>query len=163
MTASFAVDANLPADFRAGTFVPGKRYDAWIRFSNGSQADDRENDARGMAIKVFGAEGPKLPGHEGADTQDFVLATGPAFPQADASAFLTAMRGLELGTPMPEVVKRAVAGSAPHLSAGAGRATSAPPRAQVTASPTPPAPPPPACSGRPLPSCRSQAGSRSPG
>ncbi len=42
---------------------------------------------RGMAIKVFGVEGEKLPGHDAA-TQDFVLATGTTFPSGTAQGFL---------------------------------------------------------------------------
>lgn len=81
VTASFAVAEDIPADMRVGTFVPGKSYDAWIRFSNGSQADDRENDARGMAIKVMGVEGPRLLTNEdpGARTHDFVLSNHHTF------------------------------------------------------------------------------------
>ena len=81
VTASFAVEENLPNDLRVGAFEPGARYPAWIRFSNGSQPDDRSNDARGMAIKVLGVDGPRLlPNEEGvARTQDFVLSNHHTF------------------------------------------------------------------------------------
>jgi len=46
----------------------------------GEVLSDSVSTHRGMAIKVFGVGGVKLPGHEAAQTQDFVLATGPAFP-----------------------------------------------------------------------------------
>lgn len=81
VTGSFAVNRDLPAELRVGTFQPGKTYDAWIRFSNGSQADDRDNDARGMAIKLLGVDGARLLGGEdpGARTHDLVLSNHHTF------------------------------------------------------------------------------------
>lgn len=81
VTASFTVDPNIPQELRVGTFVPGKKYDAWIRFSNGSKQDDRENDARGMAIKLLGVDGPRLLSNEapGAHTHDIVLSNHHTF------------------------------------------------------------------------------------
>ena len=60
VTASFTVNADVPADLRGTTFTPGAHYDTWIRFSNGSQADDTQNDARGMAIKLMNVAGARL-------------------------------------------------------------------------------------------------------
>ena len=53
----------LPDGLAKGIFVPGKTYQAWIRFSNGSRDATRadiKGDARGMAIKVLGVPGKKL-------------------------------------------------------------------------------------------------------
>src|SRR5688572_11006787 len=58
--ATFTVEKDLPHDLRVGLFVPGKEYDALIRFSNGKQKDDREPDAHGMAIKLLNVSGPKI-------------------------------------------------------------------------------------------------------
>ena len=104
----------LPDFLRQGLFAGARSYPVVVRLAQGpgELLSDSVSTHRGMAIKVLGAEGPKLPGHEGADTQDFVLATGPVFPQADAASFLLAMRALEAGTPMPEAVKQAVATTA---------------------------------------------------
>ena len=45
----------------------------------GELLDDRKvSTPRGMAIKIFDAEGPKVAGHEGENTHDFVLDTGKA-------------------------------------------------------------------------------------
>ena len=106
--------SGLPAPLRQGLFAGERTYPVLVRLAQGpgELLSDSVSTHRGMSIKVFGAEGPKLPGHEGADTQDFVLATGPAFPQADAPAFLVAMRGLELSTPMPEIAKQTVSSAA---------------------------------------------------
>ncbi len=103
VTASFTVDPNIPADLRVGTFVPGKRYDAWIRFSNGSKADDRENDARGMAVKVLGAEGQRLLANEdpGARTHDFVLSNHHTFFVSNLTDYVRFMETVvEKGNPL---------------------------------------------------------------
>ena len=104
----------LPDFLRQGLFAEARRYPVALRLAQGpgELLSDSVSTHRGMSIKVFGVEGPKLDGHEGADTQDFVLATGPAFPQADAASFLASMRALELGTKMPEAVKQAVSTTA---------------------------------------------------
>jgi hypothetical protein len=81
VTASMEVSRNIPADLAIGTFQPGKTYDAWIRFSNGSKNDDRDNDARGMAIKLLGVDGPRLLDNEEptARTHDIVLTNHHTF------------------------------------------------------------------------------------
>ena len=51
--AEFVVSDTLPDELSHGVFVPGARYQAWIRFSNGSRdatRSDIKGDARGMAI-----------------------------------------------------------------------------------------------------------------
>ena len=78
--ATFKVDANLPDHLRQGVFVPGARYKAWIRFSNGN-SEPRPAwffDARGMAIKLMGVPGEKLLDDE-KRTQDFILISHPTF------------------------------------------------------------------------------------
>ena len=80
--AIFDVDAGLPGALRRGVFVPGKRYQAWIRFSNGvgDINPDKSNDARGMAIKLTGVAGAKILAEErSATTQDFVMINHPFF------------------------------------------------------------------------------------
>ncbi|WP_041409448.1 hypothetical protein [Sinorhizobium fredii] len=66
----------LPVDapFRHGLFASPGRYEALVRFSNGREADDRNPDIHGMAIKVFGVVGDKahVDGPDG--EQDFILA-----------------------------------------------------------------------------------------
>jgi hypothetical protein len=81
VTAKFTVASGLPAPLAQGLFAKSRSYDAVIRYSNGSQVtDDRKGDARGMAIKVLGVDGPKLLGDEaGARTQDFLLMNNPVF------------------------------------------------------------------------------------
>ena len=69
---------DLPPELRQGLFASGGTRPAVVRFAQGPGEilKDSVSTHRGMAIKVFGVEGEKLPGHV-APTQDFVLATGP--------------------------------------------------------------------------------------
>ncbi len=105
-----AVLGGLTAPLAQGLFARPATYDVAVRFAQGpgEVLSDSVSTHRGMAVKVFGVEGAKLPGHEGRTTQDFVLATGPAFPQGSASAFLKAMRGIERNTGKSEGFKKAV-------------------------------------------------------
>jgi len=78
--ARFIVANNLGGSHRKGLFDDGKAYDAWIRFSSGSQQDDRKPDAHGMAVKLMGVGGPKvLASEQNATTQDFVMVDNPTF------------------------------------------------------------------------------------
>jgi hypothetical protein len=61
VTGTFEVGDALDARYRQGVFrAPGRRYKAWVRFSNGTAADDTAPDARGMAIKLLGVRGTKV-------------------------------------------------------------------------------------------------------
>jgi hypothetical protein len=86
--ARFVVDKDLGDQLRHGLFQYERVYDAWIRFSNGAQRDDRKPDAHGMAIKLMGVPGQKvLPAERDATTQDFVLVDNPTFFLRDALAY----------------------------------------------------------------------------
>ncbi len=69
------VNPDIPERLRHGVFArPGHEYRAWVRYSNGTKANDREPDARGMAIKLLGVPGCKLLWAECDEpTQDFVM------------------------------------------------------------------------------------------
>jgi hypothetical protein len=83
VSAEFRVNDHLPPQFAQGIFVPGKRYKAWIRFSNASPnaaQPDAMADARGMAIKLLDVQGEAiLPDDHGAKTQDFIMVNFPVF------------------------------------------------------------------------------------
>jgi hypothetical protein len=81
----------------------------------GETLGDRVSTHRGMAIKVFGVHGEKLPGHAD-DTQDFVLASGPTFPSGTAKGFLRDAKQLESATPLSEGLKSAVSSTARNLN-----------------------------------------------
>ncbi len=77
---SFTVDTNLPKELQAGTFQPGKKYECWVRISNGNTkiVDDRKADLRGFAIKLAGVEGPQLEQDISMNnSHDFLLVSHP--------------------------------------------------------------------------------------
>ena len=99
----------LPEELRQGLFAGPKRYDVMVRLANvpGEIITDAVSTQRGMAIKVLGVGGEKLPGHSG-DTQDFVLDTGNRFAAKDAKEFLATHLVLEHAPQIPDAVKEAV-------------------------------------------------------
>ncbi len=105
VTATFDVDPSAPAEFAVGSFTRGAHYDAWIRFSNGSQADDRSSDARGMAIKLLNATGtnPRLLDSEpaGSITHDIVLTNYHTFFMSNLADYSEFMKTVtEKGNPI---------------------------------------------------------------
>ncbi len=89
--ASFSVDNNLDPALAKGALIPGKKYAAWIRFSNGNSEiqSDASKDARGMAIKLMGVKGKKiLVEEQNAETQDFVMINNPMFFIDDPHQYL---------------------------------------------------------------------------
>ena len=114
----------LAAPLRQGLFAEPATYPVAVRMAvgPGELLSDAVSTHRGMAIKVFGAKGTKLPGHVD-DTQDFVLASGPAFPQPDAAGFLKSMKGLEKATARSEGFKEAVSTAARLTNAAIGGAS----------------------------------------
>jgi hypothetical protein len=98
--AKFNVLDDLPQDLVHGVFEPGSTYDAWVRFSNGSNdplQDDGEGDTRGMAIKLLGVAGDKLlPEPSEAASQDFIMISTPRFfvnEPSDYAGFFQALEG----------------------------------------------------------------------
>ncbi|WP_239692522.1 catalase family protein [Microbulbifer mangrovi] len=82
LRAEFEVNGDIPAQFRHSVFAkPGQTYNAWIRFSNGDMLvqPDGKGDARGMAVKVMGAEGAVVAPELGGGNQDFIMTNTPAF------------------------------------------------------------------------------------
>src|SRR5260221_4813697 len=60
LKAEFRVDENIDPRFAKGVFVPGKAYQAWVRFSNGNpdaNKPDTDGMERGMSIKLLGVPG----------------------------------------------------------------------------------------------------------
>ena len=103
--ASLEVSADLPESLRVGVFAqPGRKFDAWIRFSNAAAIvgpdltpglpENARNGSRGMAIKLMGVEGRPLIDGEGPTTQDFLMVNLPVFPFANVSDYLELNRAL---------------------------------------------------------------------
>jgi hypothetical protein len=90
VTAEFHVLPKLDPRLQQGVFSqPDKRFPVWVRFSNGTMADDTKPDGRGMAIKLLGVQGEKLMDDERqAQTQDFVMVNYPTFFLRDPEEYL---------------------------------------------------------------------------
>ena len=83
--AEFRVLDTVPPELRAGVFAePGRRFEACVRFSNGSEkpGPDAQGDGRGMAIKLLGVAGSP------SGTQDFLLINHPVFFVRDAADYV---------------------------------------------------------------------------
>ena len=121
---TLVVHDGLTPAFRQGLFAQPGSYPALVRLAQGpgEHLSDKISTHRGLALKLFGVIGPKIDGH-GEDTQDFVLATGPVFPDADAAAFLKSMRQIEATSGGHETLKTAVSATARTLNAAAKAVT----------------------------------------
>ncbi|WP_210528199.1 catalase family protein [Rubellimicrobium arenae] len=111
------VPDDLPMELAQGLFARGGTYPVAVRFAQGpgETLGDRVSTHRGMSIKVFGAEGERLPGHD-APTQDFVLATGATFPSGTAKGFLRDGTVIGGSAGLPEGAKSAVSSLARNLN-----------------------------------------------
>jgi catalase len=88
VTATFEVRGDMAIDIREGLFAAPGQYPAYIRSSNGRHRDDRRPDAHGMAIKLLGVPGEKLPpGGTHQTAQDFVLVDSEVFFTGDGAAY----------------------------------------------------------------------------
>lgn len=103
------VPDDLPAPLAQGLFKPGARYPVIARLANvpGEIDLDAVATQRGLALKLLGVEGEKLPGHAD-ETQDFVLDSGNRFAAATAAQFLANHRLLEHAPQIPGAFKAAV-------------------------------------------------------
>jgi len=91
--ALFEVHAQLPPQYRVGLFAEPATYRSVIRYSNGAEADDRQRDVHGMAIKLFDVPGQlALDDPNQVRDQDFILADFPVFFIRTASDYALFMR-----------------------------------------------------------------------
>ena len=111
------VATGLPTELAQGLFATAGAHPVAVRFAQGpgERLGDRVSTHRGMAIKVFGVEGERLPSHD-VPVQDFVLASGTTFPAGTAAGFLSQAKKIGLATPMPEGVKSAVSSLARNIN-----------------------------------------------
>lgn len=98
----------LPPVLAQGLFARPGTYPVVLRLSTtpGDILDDNVSTPRGMAIKVLGVEGPRLPGSEDDVTQDFILVNGPAFLKPDLKSFLRSLKLLAATTDKAEGLKK---------------------------------------------------------
>ena len=93
--ASFEVLPDVPDYARIGIFSTPGTFKAYVRFSNGAGARQRDTrpDVRGIAIKVVGVPGRKIiPSMEDAKTQDFLLIQSASQPFKTADEFVWLVR-----------------------------------------------------------------------
>jgi len=98
----------LPPELAHGAFAKAGTFPVVLRFSTnpGDILDDKVSTPRGLAIKIIGVEGPRLPGAEGQVTQDFVMQNAPAFTAPTPKAFLSNLKLLAKTTDkMPDFKK----------------------------------------------------------
>ena len=102
------VPAALPPHLAQGIFARPGTLPVVIRLSTtpGDILPDNVSTPRGMAIKIVGVEGARLPGSEGDVTQDFVLVDGPAFLNPDARSFARGLKLLAATTDKAEGTKQ---------------------------------------------------------
>jgi hypothetical protein len=93
-----------------GLFANPATYPVFMRFSTnpGDVLDDHVSTPRGLAIKVDGVEGQRLPGSEAQTSQDFVMVNAQAFNAPDPKAFLKSLQLLAKTTDKAPGMKRAL-------------------------------------------------------
>jgi hypothetical protein len=105
------VNEGLPPELAQGIFNQGGRtYPVLLRISTnaGDPLPDTISLPRGLAVKVIGVDGERLPGSEESNTQDFVMAVGTAFQAPDAQHFLSSLKMLAATTDKAEGGKVAI-------------------------------------------------------
>lgn len=100
---------DLPPYLAQGAFARPGRLPVVLRFSTtpGDLLDDHVSTPRGLALKVIGVEGERLPGSEGEVTQDFVLVNAKAFNVPTPKAFVSSLKVLAKTTDKAPGLKRA--------------------------------------------------------
>ncbi|MEE2951310.1 MAG: catalase family protein [Pseudomonadota bacterium] len=104
------VMSGLAPEYAQGLFAAPGRYPVTLRISTnpGDLIDDSISLPRGLAMKVIGVEGERLPGSEGDATQDFIMVNGPVFAAPDAESFLSNLKLLAKTTDRAEWAKRGI-------------------------------------------------------
>ena len=101
---------DLPPELAQGLFAAPGRYDAILRFSTnpGDILTDKISVPRGVAIKIIGVEGDRLPGSEDSRAQDWVMINAPVFAATTAKKFLGNLKLLTKTTDRAEGAKVAL-------------------------------------------------------
>ena len=109
---TLTVREGLPADLAQGLFARPGSYEAILRISTnpGDILDDSIGLPRGLALKILGVEGERLPGSESDTTQDFIMVNGPVFSAPEPKAFLKNLTLLAKTTDHAEGAKKALSG-----------------------------------------------------
>jgi hypothetical protein len=86
--------ADLPPELAQGAFAKPGRKLVVMRYSTnpGDILDDKVSTPRGLAIKLIGVEGERLPNSDDQVTQDFVMVNSPSFLAPTPKAFLKSVK-----------------------------------------------------------------------
>lgn len=84
----------LPEALAQGAFSKPGKMPVVMRYSTnpGDILDDKVSTPRGLAIKLIGVEGDRLPNSDGQVTQDFVMVNSPAFLAPTPKEFLKSVK-----------------------------------------------------------------------
>jgi hypothetical protein len=106
----FRVMEGLPPVLAQGLFAAPGTYPVVMRLSTipGDVLDDNVSVPRGLAIKVVGVPGARVPGSEADTTQDFVFANGPVFSKPHPDGFLSVLKLLAGTTDKAPGLKKAL-------------------------------------------------------
>jgi len=104
------VPDGLPSELAQGLFARPATYPGVMRYSTipGDMLDDNVSTPRGLALKVMGVDGQRLPGSEDATTQDLVMVNGPVFSVPNAKKFLGTLKQLAGTTDKAPGLKKAL-------------------------------------------------------
>ncbi len=110
LRATFEVLPGLAPALAQGLYAKPATYDAIMRFSTtpGDILDDAVSSPRGVALKIIGVPGARLPGSEADATQNYVLGNSPSFQVGTAAAFLKQLKLLAATTGRAETAKQAL-------------------------------------------------------
>ncbi len=110
------VPAGLPSELAQGLFARPGTYPVVVRLATapGELLDDSKiSTDRGMSLKVFNVEGPKLPPFEDTTNQDFVFDTTKQFFCSGVKAFLQQFKpNAEIATHLSDTTKGLVSDAA---------------------------------------------------
>lgn len=121
LTGTLIVDADLPPALAQGLCAAPAEYEVLVRLAQGpgEMLHDRVSTHRGMAVKILGVEGARIPESREDGVQDWLLEAGkPSFINSNARTFLANLKaGVSHAPDMAEGVKAAVSGAARALNA----------------------------------------------
>lgn len=114
LQAELQIDNNLPEVLSQGIFAHPGRHQVLMRFSTipGDILPDNVSTPRGLAIKIFGVEGERLPDAGDSGNQDFIMVNGPTFQAPDGKAFLGSLKPIAATTDRVEGLKKVVSAAA---------------------------------------------------
>ncbi|MBC7662817.1 MAG: catalase family protein [Caulobacter sp.] len=108
LVGELSIAPGLPSELAQGIFARPGTLPVVMRLSTtpGDILPDDVSTPRGMAIKIIGVQGERLPGTEDQVTQDFIMVNGPAFNKPDATSFAKNLKLLAATTDKAEGSKQ---------------------------------------------------------